>query len=53
MIYYYQKGPPFFSRGSPPPTRFTLPTPEERHFSMLEIGGKERDYLFKSYTDLE
>ena len=47
------KGPPFFFGGSPRPTRFTLPVPEERRLSMPEIGEKERNYLFKSYTDLE
>ena len=47
------KGPPLFLWGSPPPTRFTLPASRERCLSMPEIGEKERNYLFKSYTDLE
>ena len=29
------------------------PPPEERRLSMPETGEKERNYLFKSYTDLE
>ena len=29
------------------------PPPEDRHLSMPETGEKERNYLFKSYTDLE
>ena len=29
------------------------PSPEERQLSMAETGEKERNYLFKSYTDLE
>ena len=45
------KGPPFL-QGPPPPTGFTLPTARERCLSMAEIGEKERNYLFKSYTDL-
>ena len=45
------KGPPLLLQGSPQPTRFSLP--EERRLSMPEIGEKERNYLFKSYTDLE
>ena len=42
-----------FSLGVPPPTMFALPAPEERYLSMPETGEKERNYLFKSYTDLE
>ena len=46
---------PFLSGGPPlpPPTRFTLLAARERHLSMLDIGEKERNYLFKSYADLE
>ena len=29
------------------------PPPEERRLSMPDTGEKERNYLFKSYTDLE
>ena len=29
-IYYYQKDPPFLSGGSPPTTRFALPTTREK-----------------------
>ena len=39
-------GPPPHLLGSP------CPLPEERHLSMPETGEKERNYLFKSYTDL-
>ena len=53
MIYYYQKDPRFFSRGSSPILGSLFPLPEERHLSMPEIGDKERNYLFNSYTDLE
>ena len=35
-----------------PCTRFTLPTARELYLSMSEIGEKERNYLFESYTDL-
>ena len=51
---YYQKDPPPFSPGVSPHLLGSpcLP-PEERHLSMPEIGEKERNYLFKSYTDLE
>ena len=51
-IYYYRKDHTFLSGvpshllGSP------CPLPEERRLSMPEIGEKERNYLFKSYTDL-
>ena len=47
------KGSPFFSGGPHLPTRFTLPAARERCLSMPETGEKERDSLFKSYTDLE
>ena len=53
MIYYYQKDPPFFYRGSPHILGLLCLPPEERFLSMPEIGEKERNYLFKSYTDLE
>ena len=54
-----QKGFPLsVSGGSPPPRHAHLlgskcPPPEETHLSMPETGEKERNYLFKSYTDLE
>ena len=44
-------GPPPFP-GSPC-TRFTLPSTRELWLSMPEFGEKKRNYLFKSYTDLE
>ena len=51
------KGSPFLSLGVPPPPPHLLglqcPPPEERRLSMPETGEKERNYLFKSYTDLE
>ena len=43
---------PFLSGGLPlllSPCRL----PEERRLSMPETAEKERNYLFKSYTDLE
>ena len=46
------KGPPFSPRVIPP-LGSLCPPPEERHLSMPEIGKRERNYLFKSYTDLE
>ena len=53
-----QKGSPFSVSGSYPPPHAHLlgskcPLPEERRLSMPETGEKERNYLFKSYTDLE
>ena len=42
------KGP----SGVPPSLGSLCPPPEERHLSMPETGEKERNYLFKSYTDL-
>ena len=36
-----------------PYTRFALPAARELWLSMPEFGEKERNYLFKSYTDLE
>ena len=58
MIYYYRKDSPFLSLEVPPHTHTHLlgskcPPPEERRLSMPETGEKERNYLFKSYTDLE
>ena len=48
------KGPPLSLWGSPPHLLGSpCPPPEERHLSMPEIGEKERNYLFKSYTDLD
>ena len=44
-----ERTPHFLPGGSPPPTRFALPSARERHLSMPEIGEKERNYLFKSY----
>ena len=56
-IYYYRKDPRFLSLGVPPhthtPTRFAMPMARGKTFSMPETGEKERNYLFKSYTDLE
>ena len=56
-INYYRKDPPFLSLEVPPPTTHLLgsqcPPPEERRLSMPETGEKERNCLFKSYTDLE
>ena len=46
------KGTPFLSGGSPQLLGSPCLPPEERRFSVLEIGEKERNYLFKSYTDL-
>ena len=53
-----QKGPPLSVSGGPPPThthllRSKCPLPEERRLSMPETGEKERNHLFKSYTNLE
>ena len=43
-----------FSLGVPPQLLGSpCPPPEKRHLSMPETGEKERNYLFKSYTDLE
>ena len=47
------KGPSFRSGGPPHLLGLPCPQPEERHLSMPETGEKERNYLFKSYTDLE
>ena len=52
-IYYHQKDPPFLSGGPPHLLGLPCPPPEERLLSMPETGEKERNYLFKSYTDLE
>ena len=47
-------GPPPFVLGvGPDLLGLPSPSPEERHLSMPETGEKERNYLFKSYTDLE
>ena len=48
-----QKGPPLSLWGSPhTPTRFALPTTRGKmSLSMPETGERERNYLFKSYTD--
>ena len=45
------KGPPFLSGGPPHLLGSLCPLPEERCLSMPEIGEKERNYLFKSYTE--
>ena len=47
--YYYQMDP--ILPGSPC-TRFALPATSELWLSVSEISEKERNYLFKSYTDL-
>ena len=56
-INYYRKDSPFLSLEVPPPHAHLLgskcPPPEERLLSMPETGEKERNCLFKSYTDLE
>ena len=36
-----------------PPARFEMLPPEEKRLSMPETGEKERNCLFKSYTNLE
>ena len=46
------KGCPLFLQG-PPSLSSLCPPPEERQLSILEIGEKERNYLFKNYADLE
>ena len=52
-----QKGFPLSVSGGScpprPPARFEMLPPEERRLSMPETGEKERNCLFKSYTDLE
>ena len=53
MIYYYQMDPPLCCGGPRPCTRFALPTTRERRLSMLEIGEKERNYLFKELYKLK
>ena len=57
-INYYRKDSPFLSLEVPSPPNAPLlgsqcPPPEERRLSMPETGEKERNCLFKSYTDLE
>ena len=56
-INYYRKDSPFLSLEVPSPHAHLLgskcPPPEERCLSMPETGEKERNCLFKSYTDLE
>ena len=48
------KGPLLFLWGFPPHLLVSLcPPPEESRLSMPEISEKEKNYLFKSYTDLE
>ena len=52
-----QKGFPLSVSGGSFPHAHLLgskcPPPEERRLSMPETGEKERNCLFKSYTDLE
>ena len=52
-----QKGFPLSVSGGSFPHAHLLgskcPPPEERRLSMPETGEKERNYLFKSYTNLE
>ena len=45
----------FSLSGGSPPHLLGLPClpPEERRLSIPETGEKERNYLFRSYTDLE
>ena len=52
-IYYYGKDPPFSLGVLPNLLGLLCPPPEKRLLSMPEIGEKERNYLFKSYADLE
>ena len=56
-INYYRKDLPLsVSGGSPPHTHLLgskCPLPKERCLSMPETVEKARNYLFKSYTDLE
>ena len=44
---------PLCSGGPPSRTRFALPAARERCLSVLEIGEKERDYLFKELYKLK
>ena len=59
MINYYGKDSPFLSLEVPPhpPNTHLLgsqcPPPEERRLSMPDTGEKERNFSFKSYTNLE
>ena len=57
MINYYRKDFPLSVSGGSFPHAHLLgskcPPPEERRLSMPETGEKERNSLFKSYTDLE
>ena len=56
-INYNRKDPPFLSLGITPSHTDLLGSqcllPEERRLSIPETGEKERNCLFKSYTDLE
>ena len=56
-INYYRKDSAFLSLEVPSPHAHLLgsqcPPPEERRLSMPETGEKERNCLFKSYTNLE
>ena len=56
-INYYRKDSPFLSLDVPSPHAHLLgsqcPPPDERRLSMPETGEKERNCLFKSYTNLE
>ena len=56
-INYYRKDSAFLSLEVPSPHVHLLgsqcPPPEERRLSMPETGEKERNCLFKSYTNLE
>ena len=56
-INYYRKDPPFLSLEVPHTHAHLLgsqcPPPEERRLSIPETGEKERNYLFKSNTNLE
>ena len=55
-INYYRKDSPFLSLEGPPPHAHLLGSkglpPEEGRLSIPETGEKERDCLFKSYTNL-
>ena len=55
MIIITERIPPFLSLEVPPATHLLgskCPPPEERRLLTPETGEKERNYLFKSYTDL-
>ena len=52
-LYTIMERTPIISGGAPWPTRFTFPISREKTSLNAETGEKERNYLFKSYIDLE